>query len=167
MIIRLTKGNNKPGTLTCVRTDGSTTRTRLHPNMFQHDLMHYAVETTLGLQKSFFGQVASGIDISEFNKPTNQRGFEIPVESIQTEYIVGLLQVELSDGAVFADFNDQLQRSLANKNIPIPEQLTNSALDKIRTKVKQLLNKWEVLQPGDYLELIFLEKGKHPFFRSM
>ncbi|MCH8127096.1 hypothetical protein IIC38_14245 [candidate division KSB1 bacterium] len=157
MIIRLTKGNNKPDTLTCVRTDGSTTWTNLHPNMFQHDLMHYAVETTLGLQNSFFGQVASGIDISEFNKPTNQRGFEIPVEAIQTEYIVGLLQVELSDGAVFEDFNDQLQKSLANKNIPIPEQLTEAALDDIRTKFKQLLRQWAALQPGDYLKLTFLE----------
>ena len=71
MIIRLSKGNNKQDTLTCVRTDGSTTWTHLHPNMFQHDLMHYAVESILGLQNSFFGQVANGIDISDFNKPTN------------------------------------------------------------------------------------------------
>ena len=157
MIIRLSKGNNKQDTLTCVRTDGSTTWTNLHPNMFQHDLMHYAVETTLGLQNSFFGQVASGIDINEFNKPTNQRGFKIPVEAIQTEYIVGLVQVELSDGAVFEDFNDQLQKSLATKNIPIPEQLTNANLDKIRTKFKQLLRQLVGLKPGDYLELAFVE----------
>ncbi len=155
MIIRLSKGDIKRDTLTCIRSDESTTWTHLHPNMFQHDLMHYAVETTLGLQESFFGQVASGIDINEFNKPAKQRGTEIPVEAIQTEYIVGLLQVELSDGAALEDFNDQLQKSLATKNIPIPEQLTNSALDKIRTKFKQLLRQWEALQPGDYLELLY------------
>ena len=49
MVIRLTKGKGeKPGTLTCVRDDGTTTWQKSSEYFARHDLMHYAVETTLG-----------------------------------------------------------------------------------------------------------------------
>jgi len=67
MIIRLSKGkNDKSGTLTCLRDDGSSTWQKSSDYFAYHDLIHYAVETTLGFRDAFLGLVAKGKGLDEF-----------------------------------------------------------------------------------------------------
>src|SRR5687767_6468874 len=92
LVIRLKKGQNGGDTLTFVRRDGSTTWRRTSPYFVVHDLMHYAVESTLGLQNAFIGLIASGKDIDDFDEGATDW---LPEEAIAVEIITGQLQAEL------------------------------------------------------------------------
>ena len=59
MRIRFKKGNNHD-TLTCLREDGTSTWATARPGRLEHDLVHYAVETTLGYDRAFYGAIARG-----------------------------------------------------------------------------------------------------------
>ena len=110
MRIKLTKRAGKPHTLRCVRSDGSVTWSNQGDDFVRHDLIHYAVETTLALRKSFYGLLEDGWDIPSFALPSGQREREIPVEAVYTEFIVGLLQAETIGASRPADFQATLAR---------------------------------------------------------
>lgn len=152
MIIRLTKGEGSRDTLTCVRADGSVTQSRF---MGQHDLVHYVVETVLGLKNSFYGLVAGGYDISDFNVAGASKALGLPAEAGQTEFIVGLLQTELSDGAEYEDFIEQLATACSARGVPAPDHFSELALAIIRDELRRLMGEWEKLAPGETLELSF------------
>ena len=156
MIIRLKKGKGKPDVLTCIRSDGSTTWTRLRIPA-QHDLVHYAVETTLGLRDSFYSLVARGVDITDFEKPNEQQTIQTPTEAIHTEYIVGLLQMELANSAPYEDFNAQLRSMCQQNDCSIPDKIDATMIDTIRKRTSGLLYQWHTTEPGETLELSFAE----------
>lgn len=157
MIIRLKKGRGKPDVLTCIRSDGSTTWTRLRIPA-QHDLVHYVVETTLGLRDSFYGLVARGVDITDFEKPKEQQTFQTPIEAIHTEYIVGLLQMELVNSAPYEDFNAQLRAMCEQNKFPVPPGITLDKIRRIRQAVGEILYEWQTIAPGQTFELTFDER---------
>lgn len=154
MIIRLAKGRGRPDSLTCIREDGSTTWTRLHPNMAAHDLAHLAVETVLGFQHAFYGMVARGTNITDFELPKAERP-EMPTEAIQAEYIVGLLQTEPLNGKPYDDFPGALRAICKERSVEFPTFLTSKAADQIRTKWRTLLRQWYDLEEGERLEFRF------------
>jgi hypothetical protein len=91
MIIRCTKGKqNKPDTLTCVRDDGSITWEHSAVGI-PHDLLHFAVETTLGYRSAFYGLVAAGCDIGAFGTKEGEKD-TYPTEALWAKTLVGLLQ---------------------------------------------------------------------------
>ncbi len=157
MIIRLKKGKGKPDVLTCIRTDGSTTWTRLRIPA-QHDLVHYVVETTLGLRDSFYSLVARGVDITDFEKPKEQQTFQTPTEAVQTEYIVGLLQMELANGAPYEDFNAQLRAMCEQNKFPAPPEIALEKIRRIYRAVGEILYEWQTIAPGQTFELTFDER---------
>ena len=69
MRVQITKKADGSGVLRCVRDDGSVTwqkQTDRHAAYFAlHDLTHFAVETTLGFRRGFFGLIAEGWDIED------------------------------------------------------------------------------------------------------
>ena len=69
MRVQITKKADGSGVLRCVRADGSVTwqkQTDRHAAYFAlHDLTHFAVETSLGLRRGFFGLIAEGWDIED------------------------------------------------------------------------------------------------------
>lgn len=79
MIIRYTKGQDKGDSIACFREDGSATWARANVGV-RHDLIHYVVETTLGLQEAFYGLLAAGWDMHDFGAvdPATGRKIEIP-----------------------------------------------------------------------------------------
>src|SRR4051812_40234637 len=95
MLIRFSRPKGKP-VLTCIRDDGSLVYTRLRQGEFfaRHDLLHYAVESTLGLQHSFFGLIAAGWTIEAFDQAGAAR--ELRAEAVHTEFMVGQLMQEYS-----------------------------------------------------------------------
>lgn len=149
MTIQIKKGKNrykhKPDTLTCIRDDGSVTWSHIHHGFALHDLTHYVVETTLGLQNGFFGLVSKGYNIPEFSLPKSDRSFNIPDEAILVEPIVALLQME---------HWESFPEELIDKDSPeLPPHVTSEQIDSIRKKLHELVQKWEEMSPGESLKL--------------
>lgn len=157
MTIRLTKGKNKPDTLTCLRDDGSCTWTALNLAP-AHDLGHYAIETTLGLRDAFFGLPAQGWAIQDFGQPDPLTGEKpaIPTEAMQAEALAGLLDMERRSHLPpdYAEFHEMLVSVCAGLEVPVPT-LTTAQLDAIRSRHTELLHQWADLSKGETLELPF------------
>ncbi len=155
MMIRLTRGRNgKPDTLTCMRDDGSTT---WEPSKvgIPHDLLHYAVETTLGYRAAFYGLVAGGRDIASFGTQNGVKDTYTD-EEIWAEVIVGALQwpavggSRLSEAEILALIEDHFRERAQ----PVPP-LTEEQLARIRAKARELLRQWGELEEGGCLDLPF------------
>lgn len=152
MIIRIAPTRNRTGhTLSVTRNDGSVTHTRLSMPP-EHDLVHYAVESTLGLQDSFYGLIARGWNIEAFNRPGLTRIGDLPLQAIQTEFIVGLLQVELRNGVPCEDFNAELARACEGKGLEPPPPISEADLSAIRAAISDLLTRYHNSTNGVTLE---------------
>ncbi len=156
MLIRFTKGKQKPDTLTCVRDDGSRTWTAL--NFTTHDFGHYAIDATLGWQDAFFGLLAQGWDIADFIRPDPVTGKKpaAPPVALQAEALAGLLDVERRNGSPppYAAFMELLASVCAGLALQTPE-LTAHQLAAIRACHADLLSRWVRLPEGKSLELTF------------
>ena len=145
--------------LRCVRADGSVTwqkQESRHAAFFAlHDLTHFAVESTLGFRRAFFGLVAEGWEIEE-TTGQQARG-AIPDEAKAVEYIVGSLDSERASGAVWSaeDFNQQAAIHAASAGQPEPRPLTDEELTRVRARRAELFAKWRAIAPGQALELRF------------
>jgi hypothetical protein len=139
-----------------VRDDGSTTWWPLPPHFAEHDLLHYAVETTLGLNHAFFGLLAGGRDIADFGTRDGQKDF-YPPEAIRAEFIVGVIQSLMQDN-IFpgndATFGALEVTAEKNPNLP-PLNVTGTDLDGIRAMMSDLTHKWRKLPAGEAMELPF------------
>jgi len=162
MIIQLKKRIVKPTVLECIREDGSSTWSKLHQGTVSHDIAHYAVETVLGFTKAFYGIIASGFNIDDFELPKNERPealkpSQLDASALQTEHIVNLLQVEFFNSGENQDFIAELTTILSENHIPFPENLNSKTLKSIRTLFSNLLQQWNSLDEGEFLELSFPE----------
>jgi hypothetical protein len=158
MIIRFTKAKNtgKQDTLICVREDGSSTWWPLSPHFAEHDMLHYLVETTLGLKEAFFGLIAGGRDIDSFGTRDGQKD-TYTTEEGNAELIVGLLQVEMRSNTApnNTEFLEMLALTCKNKNWPNPENISAEQLDSIREKMHDLRKQWRSLPAGECIEVVF------------
>lgn len=154
--------SNPKGTpvLTCTRDDGTSTYSKSRHGAFfgPHDLMHYAVETTLGLKESFFGLVAQGRSIGSFNEPGAVA--TLPAEAVHTEHIVNQLHQEQTFGTPTnaEEFNRTLLASVAgakSKGLPPPRMLSEDELRLIRERFAQLLHQYRSLGPEGRIKLEF------------
>src|SRR5579862_9150992 len=109
MRIQITKRPDGGGVLKCTRADGSVTwqkqKETVAPFFALHDLTHFAVETTLGYRRGFFGLIAEGWDIEETGGK-GKRG-ALPGEALEVEQLVGLFFTERAGAAIWtpAEFN--------------------------------------------------------------
>jgi hypothetical protein len=168
MLIRFKRHPDGSASLTCVRDDGTSTWQRQNGSLGQvfppHDLSHFAVETTLGYTRGFYGLIAEGWDIADFAKPW-PRG-PIPVEAQEVELIVGFFDTDRrSFGQMSeAEFNDHAERYVAARksakggSLGAP-RLTAARIDAVRQRRGELLARWGALNPGEVLELKFGERG--------
>jgi hypothetical protein len=153
--IHLKKGRDGPATLTLVRPDGTRTWSRLHPFSPAHDLLHYAVETTLGFGEAFFGLLASGWDIGTFGEPGAPA--RMPPQAMWAETIVGLLDQERGSGVAWSpdDLNAAVAAALAGHEVPACRPIAAAELAGIRERHRELSGSWLGLAPGETLELEF------------
>ncbi len=152
--IQITKRADGVGVLRCMRADGSVTwqRQDRHASHFAlHDLTHFAVESTLGTRRAFFGLIAEGWEIDD-TTGKGSRG-ALPGEALEVERIVGLLDAERASGAITSaeDFNT----FRATQAAPNPRQLTAEELQTIRARRAELFSQWSGLPAGGTLELEF------------
>jgi hypothetical protein len=158
--IRIKRNSDGSAVLTCTRADGSVTWQRqegAHGQFFpRHDLTHFAVETTLGHRRGFYGLVAEGWDLSDFGTPW-PRG-RIPDDAEPAELIVGFLDAERAAGTRWTagDFNDRIaayyRTHLSGAG---PPTLTDDDLARIRRRRAELFAAWDAVPPGQALELSF------------
>lgn len=141
--------------LNCIREDKTVTWEKLKPELVGHDFMHYAVETTLKLENSFFGLLAKGYTIQDFELPKEERKEDWPLEAIQTEFIVAFLQLERYHNNQYEDFNEVIRESCTLKEVVPPAPISEEQLDHIRTKAQQLANDWQGIPIGEALILNF------------
>ena len=123
MIIKLTKGDmTSSSKITCTRSDGSFTRSSIHPGNELHDIIHYAVESTLKFKQGFYGLLDQGYQIEDFEAPRPIRKMELlpanlPLESIQTEFLVNQLMMETLQGRL-ENFIEVLKQALEVNSLP-------------------------------------------------
>ncbi|HVP72675.1 MAG TPA: hypothetical protein VMS30_02990 [Phycisphaerales bacterium] len=163
MRIRFSKSRHGP-VLICTRDDGSVTgmKSERHGGFFvRHDLMHYAVETVLGIREAFWGLVA-GLDdrpswsIEAFNVPGASKG--LPSEAVITEFIVGLIDQAaiFSDKPLVADdVNRDLQQAMSNSQNLAPPAISQRQLDQIMQRFMDLYAHFQSLPDGGHLDLEF------------
>ena len=152
MRVQITKRSDESGVLRCVRTDGSVTwqkQTDRHAAYFAlHDLTHFAVETTLGFRRGFFGLISEGWDIED----TSGKGARgpLPPEAGEAELIVGLFSAERAGGVIWTV--DEFHESAAMVGA---RQLSFDEIVRVKKKRSELFQQWFAIEPGATLELQF------------
>ena len=161
MMITIKKMANKPSVLTIVRNDNTITWSKLHRGLETHDLAHYAVESTLKFNKAFYGLINEGKTVADFELPKEQRPFDVKPENLYpealiTEHIVNMLEIELLNSGLNIRFFEELQVILKNKDLNIPHNLNETALNHIREIYHKLYNQWLLLADGQELKIEFM-----------
>ena len=153
MRIRFKKGNNHD-TLTCLRDDGTSTWAAARPGRIEHDLVHYALETTLGYDRAFYGAIAQGRDLEAFGTVDPQLGRKRrPTKQAQyAEHLVLLLEANLR-GTIFGDVRDALVEAHARG--AVPPDVTYEHFERARQRAVELLRCWAELPARETLELCF------------
>ncbi|MEO5583293.1 MAG: hypothetical protein ABIR66_11415 [Saprospiraceae bacterium] len=160
MILKFTKGDlTTRSKLICTRNDGSFTSSMMHPGVELHDIIHYAVETILEFKLGFYGILDQGYQIEEFEIPRHRRPLalipsNLPIESIQAEFLVNQLMMETLQGPI-ADFMAVFIKALEANKIPFPDRLNETTLSEIRKLIETIKNQWATIEEGKSMELIF------------
>jgi hypothetical protein len=145
--IEIVKRPDGVGVLRCTREDGSITwqkQLRHAAHFALHDLTHYAVEAALGYRRGFFGLLAAGWEIED-TTGKGARG-DIPVEALEVERIVGLLDAERASGELW---------SIDEFNKVVPRELAESEVQSVRILRAELFERWSQVLPGEALKLTF------------
>jgi hypothetical protein len=157
MLIQFHKRQDKPHTLRCIRQDGSVTWSILKTAFdIDHDLTHYAVEHTLQLHHAFYGLIANGVNINDWQLPKTQRPSalkwkNLPIEAQYSEIMVGIFQRTPDE----VDFWESLALQLIQFNLPLFPNLSPKMREVVLLKMNELRKVWKNLNYDDILELIF------------
>lgn len=160
MKIQFKKQQSKPSILTCIREDGSTTWVKMYPGIEAHDLGHYAVETILDFKNAFYGMVAKGSNIEDFELPREQRPNEVlpqnlDSEALIAEHLVNLIMTKAQTEYGTFDIMASLKAILGENSLPFPENLTENKMDEVWILFQDLNRQWEQLPAGNTMELEF------------
>jgi hypothetical protein len=156
--IQITKRPDGNGVLRCVRADGSVTwqKQERHAAFFAlHDLTHFAVESTLGFRRGFYGLIAEGWDVED-TTGKRARG-PLPDEAVEVEYLVGSLDAERAGGATWTadEFANYAALAASNSSRATPPRLTEQDLARVRARRDELFAEWFALPRGGTLELSY------------
>ena len=152
MKISLKKGKDDPGSITCVRDDGTTTWAPLMGAFGPlHDLAHYVVETTLGLENGFYGLLEQGYDISSFER-ADERPPDLD-EGRYSEHVAMALQTQVLGGYAGDRLNELLTAATNSLPAPYRAALPPPVVERLQTRYRELVDRWHALAPGDRLVL--------------
>jgi hypothetical protein len=155
LTVQIKRGSGGPAVLVCIRADGTRTWSQLHPFFPAHDLLHFAVETTLGFTGAFFGLIALGWSIPDFAVRGAAR--RLGPEAVWAEMIVGLFDQERATGNRWTaeEFNEGMRLKSAADVGPPFRPITEPELERIRALHAELVGRWMATEPGAALELTF------------
>jgi len=155
MEILFTKTGDGEHVFSCRRKDGSVTWHHVSEFFLLHDLCHFAAESGLKFTSGFFGMLAAGTDITEFDLPKEQRSVQLTAEAIFAEHLVNLLVIEYKQGRmdnlieIFYCIHDEYIDS------GLLQQLSEDKLEEIRIKYAGLMEQWKILPVNQTLSLVF------------
>ncbi len=164
MLIRLKKTRDGV-VLTCFRDSAAPAVQRTgHGGFFaMHDLIHYAVENTLGMEHAFFGLMAEGWDFESFGDHTDERYKQMPAEAVVAEHVVAVLSRRYMDrawsdeellSAWSEEVNAEIALVLGRADLPA-RPIESSDLLTICRRFDRLLDFWAAVPVGEHLELSF------------
>ncbi len=159
LLIRIKKGKDGSGALSCVRADGSVAYQRQNAKQagvfVRHDLTHFAVETVLGHRNGFFGLIAAGWSFEDFGEKWDKKKY--PVDADPSELIVGLFDAEHRSEAKWTgeEFNGYAREFMRQKGVEIGAMITQEEVNRVRERIEELLARWETVELGQTMELEF------------
>lgn len=156
MKFRLKKRGSGEAIVTFIRDDDTSTSGQLGQAGFGavHDLTHYVVETTLRTRDGFFGLLAAGWDIADFERKGAAR--EIPSTAIAVECLVGQLSNIVFNGRQLPaeEFNWLAAEALRGVR---PEATAptvgDGTLNQMIAQLAALARRWRELPLGGIMEL--------------
>lgn len=152
MDVTITKGMADDH-IVIVRADGSKAETRFpKKGPVPHDAVHFIVEETLGLDRGFWGMIASGISPDEVQELAKAAGHasskraDVPDASIvmlvQAERIVESVEAALwSGGTDVAGTRHLAESGCAASYVPLPNMSDHQLAD-ILARVRDLRDGW-------------------------
>ena len=158
--VRLTRRADGAAVMRCERADGSATWQRHEGRNAAyfpfHDLTHFALESTLGFRRGFFGLIAAGWDVAD----TGGKGARgpLPDEARLVEHLAGLLDRERVGGAAplsASDVETQLGALAERERIVTWRAPSDAELAAVRARTESLHARWAALAPDATLELTF------------
>jgi hypothetical protein len=133
--------------LQCERSDGTRTSVAMpRQGILPHDLIHFVVESTLGYQHGFLGEVARGADIDFAMQMSHDVAHTAPSPQLtHAEAIVESLQAQLWSGAFDpAMFDEGVQGACAVRDCA-PPSLPEGAGQQLYDAVVALGQRWQAV----------------------
>jgi len=170
MQILITKGE-RADWIEARRDDGSVARESVpQKGPVAHDLVHYVVESELGIERGFWGLVAAGNSPERIAAMAKEAGHasakraEKPdpqfVQAIQVERIVEAFEAEFWSRG---DDNDSL-RAMAqagcDQSLVSCPDLSDDAIERARARLGALAEQWVRLSVGESLTLAWPERSR-------
>lgn len=160
MLVRFTKNapTAKADTLTCIRTDGTTTQGDMpRQGILPHDAFHFVVETTLEWRDAFFGQIAEGATLDHIAAKLHgpKIDWSKNTQALQSESLVECLQADQWGGASDpATFAETLITTCRSRGVQPPD-IDAAELARVRTALRDFGALWRPLTPGQSIERTF------------
>jgi len=168
MQITITKGETDDR-VEVLRGDGSCVATTFpHKGPLPHDLVHFVVESELGISDGFWGMVAAGRHPEEIAAIAKAAGHAsakragIPdaaiVEIVQAERAVECFEADLWDSSQGdpETFRAVLAAACERSFVPAPE-VTDAAMQRIRGSLVEFGGQWSKLARAESLVLEWRE----------
>jgi hypothetical protein len=159
MRIRLTKISDAQHRLALARDDGTREAVALASRSFLwHDLLHYAVETSAGLQQSFWGQLASGRRLAELHDAMSDGAGAAKAgasEAAVTEAVVGVLTNVVRERAAPGAAIEGLTRLFEAQERELPIWLSADFVARVRERMRALMGQWRAVPYGGDMQLTF------------
>ncbi len=163
MQILVTKGE-KADWIEARRKDRSVEREIVpHKGPVAHDLVHFAVERELRLERGFWGLVASGnapqriAEMAKMAGHASAKRAAMPdpdfVQAIQVERIVESFEAELWSGGSDNDSLRAMAQAGCEQSLVDCPELGHEALDRTRRRLRELAGQWAGLAVGETLTL--------------
>jgi hypothetical protein len=144
------------------RADGSAANTRFpKKGPFPHDLVHVAVEETLGLRHAFWGMIASGRHPEEIGALASSLGHSsaakahVPdpsiIELIQAERLVECFEAEIWGGPTELEVLQSVADAAFSASLVPRIELSPEAVSAVRARLTALRADWDALPHGGTL----------------
>jgi hypothetical protein len=156
MRILLTKISDQRHALELIRSDGSRESVELvtREALF-HDLLHYAVESSLPTQGGFWGTLASGRSMADLNDRTGESVKENADTLYAVEGMVGMMSgvVAMPVDEAFA----KLRWFSESQGQKLPDWCTERFVAEVSERMRRLQGQWKATPYGDSMEIIWVE----------
>lgn len=170
MQILITKGE-RADWIEARRDDGSIVRESMpHKGPVAHDLVHYVVETVLGIDRGFWGLVAAGNAPDRIAEMAKEAGHssakraEKPdpqfVQAIQVERIVEAFEAESWSQGYDNDSLRAMAQAGCNQSLVSCPGLDDDSIERARAKLGALAARWATLAVGETLALDWPEENR-------